>query len=490
MPQRKGITLEVKKNIIQDVENGQSYDYILKKYSLKHKSNIVSILKSKERYLEALKSSNASLRKTTKKPKYETIDRGLNNFLMNSLARGESVNNATLLEKAAQIAQENGIVEFKKSHGFLDKFKKRNNMFFQATATESTGPTAAAVLLDENWITVKLHDLIQLVDPRNVYNLDELGLFWRLTPDKYADANPDPVCKLGEHANERFTVLIGANMDGSHKLPLAVVGNRENFRLRSVKYYPSATSWLSVDIFNKYLADLNEILYADGRNVLLFVDGCSPHSQSRFYSNITVHFLPSETISKLQPMDAGVKRVFKGAFRLKMVAKGMSISQQQAVEMALSSWSELDAQIIVHSFRVCGFYAAMYGVDLDQSDLDPIESALADQEREFQSLRHVGVDFDGYVNADEHLATCGSFEQEPQNLNLDDSEPNYEEELPRSRKSLSRNQINSYLEELKIYSATRHNNIELLTCLNTFERLVFEKDNSNTKKNSRLSTTS
>ena len=64
--------------------------------------------------------------------------------------------------------------------------------------------------------------MIQITEgysPKDFYNADETGLFYKCTPDKTL-AFKGERCSGGKLSKERITLLIGANMDGSDKLPL------------------------------------------------------------------------------------------------------------------------------------------------------------------------------------------------------------------------------------------------------------------------------
>ncbi len=81
---KEGISLQVKINVIKDVEKDVDYDVILQKYKLKNKSNISQIWQLRYKYLEAYNSSYAStLNKSLKTTKLSAIDDGLTNFITN-----------------------------------------------------------------------------------------------------------------------------------------------------------------------------------------------------------------------------------------------------------------------------------------------------------------------------------------------------------------------------------------------------------------------
>jgi hypothetical protein len=51
----------------------------------------------------------------------------------------------------------------------------------------------------ENWYSIQLKDHIHLIDPENIYNDDELGLFWRMQA-KSSYVVKDSICKYGKQS--------------------------------------------------------------------------------------------------------------------------------------------------------------------------------------------------------------------------------------------------------------------------------------------------
>ncbi|GFR74433.1 tigger transposable element-derived protein 4 [Elysia marginata] len=76
----------------------------------------------------------------------------------------------------------------------------------------------------DDWRNTVLADLLRKFSPSDIYNADETGLFWRLLPDKTMEFKGTSSCHGGKQAKERVTVLCCANMDGSEKWPLFVIG--------------------------------------------------------------------------------------------------------------------------------------------------------------------------------------------------------------------------------------------------------------------------
>ena len=106
------------------------------------------------------------------------------------------------------------------------------------------------------------------------------------------------------------------------------------------------------------------------RQILLYMDNVSSHVASDVsLSNVTIKFLPANTTSCLQPLDAGIIKTFKLHFRkllLNHVVARMDDSSSAtelarklnvlyAVNWIVTSWKAVSEETIVKCFRRCGF---------------------------------------------------------------------------------------------------------------------------------------
>jgi hypothetical protein len=79
---------------------------------------------------------------------------------------------------------------------------------------------------------------MQKYDLSQIYNADETGLFFRCLPAKTL-ALKGEACSGEKKSKERLSVLLGANADGSDKLPVLVIGKSKNPRcFKNVKQLP------------------------------------------------------------------------------------------------------------------------------------------------------------------------------------------------------------------------------------------------------------
>ena len=67
-------------------------------------------------------------------------------------------------------------------------------------------------------------------------------------------------------------------------------------------------------IFHSYMKNWNDELARQRRHILLLIDNAPSHIVDE-YSNIKIQFLPPNTTSKIQPLDQGIIRSVKCAYR-------------------------------------------------------------------------------------------------------------------------------------------------------------------------------
>lgn len=132
----------------------------------------------------------------------------------------------------------------------MTNFKKRNSITFKAVQGEE-GSVNVGELTD--WQTSVLRDELEKYEPKDVFNLDETGLFWKLQPNKTM-AFKGERCTAGKKSKDRLTVVVGANTDGSEKLPLLVIGKSAKPRCFKnakvpVNYTANKKAWMTSKLF-------------------------------------------------------------------------------------------------------------------------------------------------------------------------------------------------------------------------------------------------
>jgi len=83
-------------------------------------------------------------------------------------------------------------------------------------------------------------------------------------------------------------------------------------------YRSNSKAWMLTTIFQEWFQEFDHQVGQKygGQRVLLLFDNCSSHKlENLTLSYINVYFLPPNTTSKLQPMDAGIIMAFKKHYR-------------------------------------------------------------------------------------------------------------------------------------------------------------------------------
>ena len=104
------------------------------------------------------------------------------------------------------------------------------------------------------------------------------------------------------------------------KLPMFVIGKSKKLRcfnwIRSLpcRSRHEEKSWMSGELFQEWVEELDNKFLAKKRKVAHVVDNCPAHPKVENLKAIGLVFLPPNTISKTQPMDQGVIRSLKAKY--------------------------------------------------------------------------------------------------------------------------------------------------------------------------------
>jgi hypothetical protein len=116
-----------------------------------------------------------------------------------SSSNGLPINTVLLKEKANELAP-SCYPDFIASNGFIDRFKTINEVIFKTIHGETNGIPEQ---LCEDWINVKLPELVKDFEPKDIFNWDEFGLFWRIPPNKSFTIRGQKF-KFGKKAKKEF----------------------------------------------------------------------------------------------------------------------------------------------------------------------------------------------------------------------------------------------------------------------------------------------
>lgn len=149
------------------------------------------------------------------------------------------------------------------------------------------------------------------------------------------------------------------------------------------------------------------------RKIILFIDNCSAHNDLPSLKNINVKFLPPNTTSKLQPLDAGIIQNFKVFYRKEVVHKLLldiekgkkdPVDVLQAIRFSHKAWAKVSQSTIFNCFRSSGFEKNNNPILVSNDNSYEIPGF------ENETWHHVcneNINFDDYVRIDECVSVCG-----------------------------------------------------------------------------------
>lgn len=230
---RKAFSIEDKVKIIKRIEDGTSQSAVCKEFSLS-KSTVSNLWKNRSVTLAA-HEKNMDSSKKLRRAERENVEEALLKWFTIQRNRNLPVTGAMLQMKANEFAERFEEKAFVCSNGWLDRFKKRNNISCGKIVGEAASVCASDV---EKWKDQVWPDVIQNYEENDVFNADEAGLFYKMTPNQTLKFKGEK-CSNGKLSKVRITVLVCANMDGTEKRKLTVIGKSQKPRcFKNVKKLP------------------------------------------------------------------------------------------------------------------------------------------------------------------------------------------------------------------------------------------------------------
>lgn len=135
-------------------------------------------------------------------------------------------------------------------------------------------------------------------------------------------------------------------------------------KTKPIEYRNNKKAWMTAEIFERWLIDLDRYYAKNGRTILLFLDNCTAHKVPNL-KNIKVVFFPPNMTSHVQPMDMGIIKNLKHFYRKKVVLhllaaqdseKKSKIDLLTASRMLKAAWDEVTASTIKNCFAKAGFF--------------------------------------------------------------------------------------------------------------------------------------
>ena len=216
--------------------------------------------------------------------------------------------------------------------------------------------------------------------PEDIWNEDETGTFWKALPTTSL-AEKGKRCQGGKNAKQRITAAFFVNAAGAKESPILIGKNQKPrcfTKLQDIsrpcgaQYFNNDKAWMRTEIMANVLTKLNSKMKRENRHIILFLDNASCHLSSLkgMFSNVQIEFLPKNTTSRTQPLDAGIIKTWKMYYKRKLlrhVASEIdgkktaseivkSVNLLMAIRWMVSAWEEVPSEVISKCFKHVGMY--------------------------------------------------------------------------------------------------------------------------------------
>nr|CCA23869.1 PREDICTED: similar to Tigger transposable elementderived protein 6 putative [Albugo laibachii Nc14] len=195
------------------------------------------------------------------------------------------------------------------SDGWIQKLQECHNL--EPRRVYGEAGSACSVCVDK--ARAELQTITREYRHRDIFKMDKSAYF-------YCTASSTCVSRSSvagrKKIKKRLTIAITTNSDGSFQIPLLCVGTANKPRCfgshmvaeLGINYTNAAKGAMTTKLFLTWLGYSNDTMCSQERHVLLLA---SPHRVTDHFSNVKLHFLPSNTTAHLQPQDAGSIKSFK-----------------------------------------------------------------------------------------------------------------------------------------------------------------------------------
>lgn len=428
---KKRVCLSIKEkvDIISSIQNGTPQIEICRRKNLS-KQTVSTIWTKRGKILVAAGNKSANIKKL-RNPLRQDVDSALLKWFQMQRSINNPVSGPILKAKAEELGRLlNSNEDFVCSTGWLERFKARHGIVSGKVSGEAADVDQNKV---SDWVRNVWSNLRLSYSNEDIFNCDETGLFYKLTPDATLKFKGEK-CIGGKQSKLRVTVLVCANMSGEEKRKLLVIGKYRNPRCMKnvqrlpVRYTANKRAWMTGKLFEEELHLWNAELRRKNRKILLLLDNCAAHPKLEF-SNIMLTFLPPNCTASLQPMDQGIIRCLKSHYRRRLMVKLLEASDRgekfqlsllDAIHMIAQSWDMVSSDTIRNCFKHSGIASRSYDFDEEDElplaewlrvnkevDVDEMDLPLSDWLKKYVSENATDnfPHLDNFVDVDDDLVT-------------------------------------------------------------------------------------
>ena len=206
---------------------------------------------------------------------YPEVEEALLKWFKAALDQNVPITGPFMMEKSSGLAKRLGVPkgQFKVSSSWLEWFKEKHGIIFKQVCGEEKPVNVNSDQMEEWQRTLSI--ILKEYQPNDIYNADQTGLFYQLMPDRTLEfKNAD--CHGGKQSIERISAIVCTNMSGTDKVTL--LGKTANPRcFKNVKSLPTqyaanAKTWMTGEIFTKWVTKFNKMCQWQQHKVALIID--------------------------------------------------------------------------------------------------------------------------------------------------------------------------------------------------------------------------
>ena len=376
------LSIQKKVELVQRLEKGESRATLMEEFGVSS-STIYDLKKQKSKLLGFVGSTEGptktnETRKTLKGSALPELDQAVYMWFRAQRSEGKPVSGPLIIEKAKKLRDDLGISkDCTFSVGWLRRFKQRHGIRKLNIHGEklSADHEAAEAYKDTFLRVIREHE----VSIDQVYNADETAIYWRCLPTSTLGDFTEESAPGYKIDKDRVTAMPCANVSGTHKLPMLVVGKFAKPRcFKNIIHFPviymaSGNAWMTQDLFKEwffkhFVPSVKEFQRSSGQpedsKAILILDNCRAHPPATelVSGHILAVYLPPNVTSLIQPMDQGIiqnfKHFYRSALLRKMVTDDAGIEAFQkaytlrdAIFNIALSWKEVTSKTIRNCWK-------------------------------------------------------------------------------------------------------------------------------------------
>lgn len=264
---RSKISINQKLQILRDLDSGSKISKIASSYRIS-RSTVMNIRKRRGKIIECAKNVSRQVVDRTIRVrnlaihKLETV---LFTWIIDQRERRALLSEHLVRQKAKSLFTTLDIFratkqKFLASHGWFQNFRRRHNLRnvkFRGEAASADNESATAY-------TSKFKDIIREGEysSKQVFNVDETGLFWKKMPTRTYVLEEDSQQSGFKLMKDRLTLLLGGNANGDVKLkPLLIFKSATPRPLKNINkeslpviWRSNRKAWVTKDIFSEWFS--------------------------------------------------------------------------------------------------------------------------------------------------------------------------------------------------------------------------------------------